>query len=298
MKTKLYSLLLSVVVVAIVACDPIEDKSLREKYFENGAEPITVAELNAALSVTQPIPNEPDKIEGDQYVVMKNSRPDIGGAWHYQTSTGVKTSNSDNPTVIYGANGEYDIYFEGISANTVVKSQTFHVTVTNCFDEYDHLLSGAENKADLTASKTYTFNRIQTQSVLYEGAHGAWKAFDVEPGIGKWWAPTLTPAEREQFMTFEFDAHRFTTYASNGTLTSEGSWAYTHETPEEKVYGEFITTKPVIGGNQDGYNVPGGTNKYWILKIDENELVIFKPQLYIGAEDWDNDGYYFFFEVK
>jgi hypothetical protein len=295
-KIKMYIVLATTALIGF-ACNPIEDQSLRNE-FENTGTPITQSELDAALSVTQPIPNADDKVEGDQYVVLKNNRPDIGGAWHYETKAGPQTIASDEATIIYNDNNldGYAIYYEGISANQIVKSKTFRVVVTNCFDEYTHFLTGAQDKADKTAKKTWTF--ADATNVLYEGAHGAWKYLDLEPGVGKWWAPALTADEREQTMVFEFDGNNFVTYSNTGILQSEGTWTSNHDIPEEKVVGELTTTKPVIGGNEDGYNVPGGTNKYWILKIDEKDLVIYKPQLYTGAGDWDNDGYYFFFRAK
>ena len=66
---------------ALAACDPIEDESLRDDY-QNAGTPITKEELQAAISVTQPYPNQEGVVEGDQYVVLKNSRPDVGGVWH------------------------------------------------------------------------------------------------------------------------------------------------------------------------------------------------------------------------
>lgn len=35
--------------------------------------PISKEELNNILSVTQPIPNQDDAVEGDQYVVLKTT---------------------------------------------------------------------------------------------------------------------------------------------------------------------------------------------------------------------------------
>ena len=59
MKSIIYKLLL-LSILFTYGCDPIEDKLLREK-FENAGSPITQAELDAALSVTQPIQNADDK---------------------------------------------------------------------------------------------------------------------------------------------------------------------------------------------------------------------------------------------
>ena len=44
--------------------------------------PITKEALQADISITQPFPNQDGVVEGDQYIALKNSRPDIGGSWH------------------------------------------------------------------------------------------------------------------------------------------------------------------------------------------------------------------------
>jgi len=62
-------------VAVLCACDPIEPKS----DFGKGGTPITSEELTAALEVKQ-LPNEEGKVEGDQYIIVKNNRPAAGGA--------------------------------------------------------------------------------------------------------------------------------------------------------------------------------------------------------------------------
>ena len=73
-----------------VACNPLEDDSLRDKFIVNAGTPITKTTLSAAISVTQPFPNEDGVVMGDQCVVIKNKRPDIGGAWHIGWGIGEK----------------------------------------------------------------------------------------------------------------------------------------------------------------------------------------------------------------
>jgi len=280
-----------------VACNPIEDESLRDKYFTNAGNPITQAELDAALSVTQPIPNADDKVEGDQYVVLVNKRPDIGGAWHYSTKTGMQTSKSDSDTIIYGANGEYDIYYQGISANQIVTSKTFHVTVTNCFDVYDQLISGAKDKADITAKKTWTFQNVS--GALYNGMYGNWKYYPVAPGLNSW-GTVNTANVAEKTMTFEFDDHKMTTNYADGSVARTGTWSYTHNTPEG-VTGELFTTAPVLGTSSSWNVWSGSSTPYWILVLDENQMVLCFPSTYNkGADvaDWDIDATYFFFVPK
>ncbi len=61
--------------------------------------------------------------------------------------------------------------------------------------------------------------------------------------------------------------------------------------------GEFITDIPVIGRELD----QGGlwnTDEFvfWILYFDKNKLTLYKPDLYTGAEDWNVEGWYVFYE--
>lgn len=287
-------------ILFIYGCDPIEDTRLR-KQFENPGTPISQAELDAALSVTQPIPNTDDKVEGDQYVVLKNNRPDVGGVWHLGWSTGEKIVGSDDMTVIYDANGEYEIYYVGISANQIVTSKKFKISVTNCFDDYDRLLSGAKDKADKAAKKTWTF--LQEPGALYNGMYGNWKYFDpFLPGTNAWGPVVNTATVPEQTMVFEFDGHKMTTYLGSGAVSKTGTWTYTHEKPEG-VLGELITTAPVIGTEFSWSWWAGMPTPYcyWILSISENLLVLCFPQTYSkpsGSEDWDLYGTYFFLVPK
>ena len=71
----------------VTACDPIEDEDLRDKYVTDAGTPITKEALQAAISITQPFPNQDGVVEGDQYIALKNSRPDIGGSWHIEWGT-------------------------------------------------------------------------------------------------------------------------------------------------------------------------------------------------------------------
>ena len=42
----------------VTACDPIEDEDLRDKYVTDAGTPITKEALQAAISITQPFPNQ------------------------------------------------------------------------------------------------------------------------------------------------------------------------------------------------------------------------------------------------
>ena len=60
-------------VLALAACNPIEDTSLRDKYFTNAGTPITTEELDKAISITQPYTNQEGVAEGDQIVEELNA---------------------------------------------------------------------------------------------------------------------------------------------------------------------------------------------------------------------------------
>lgn len=92
----------------VTACDPIEDEDLRDKYVTDAGTPITKEALQAAISITQPFPNQDGVVEGDQYIALKNSRPDIGGSWHIYNPQnemfrllGTKRSFSQNETFFF-----------------------------------------------------------------------------------------------------------------------------------------------------------------------------------------------------
>ena len=153
----------------IIACDPIDDDSLRNKHFDNKGEPISKKELQAMISVTQPIPNTDDDIKGDQYVVIKNAKPQIGGVWHIGTSIGTEVSTTDHDTIVYTSNGTYGICFEVMSAFQLVRTDTFYVSVSNCFDEWETILTGAQDKTDKAAKKTWEFWPGPSGLVYYNG---------------------------------------------------------------------------------------------------------------------------------
>lgn len=137
--------------IIATACDPIEDEDLRDKYFTNPGTPITKAELQAAISVTQPIPNTDGAIEGDQYVHIKNSRPDIGGVWHIKPQGKAElTVVTDNDTIVLTENLDYQIYYVGISANQIIITDPVSITVTNVFDEWSNFLTGAGSSFSLS----------------------------------------------------------------------------------------------------------------------------------------------------
>lgn len=284
-----------------IGCDPIEDESLREKHFENPGTPITKEDLFKALEVTQPFENRDGVVEGDQYIVITNHRPDIGGAWTFETATGSKTSRSDHDTIIYTDNGTFNIYYTGISAGQIVKTDPIQVTVTNVFDTYETILNGAANKSDLAAKKVWELTGNKEGHVCYMGAHGAWKyEVDIWAAGIKWWANQPESAVSGETMEFAFDKHLFTTYNADGSINKQGNYAFTHTEAEPKVLGELITTVPILGGRYDevGEVTGGKNNTFWIIQIDETHLVIYHPAKYAGGEDWSDYGWWAFYKAK
>lgn len=296
MKTKLYIFALAVTLLGMVACDPIEDSELRDKFAKAGT-PITSEALTAALSVTQPIPNSDDKVEGDQYVVLKNSRTDIPGTWFVETVTGVTQSHTDRDTIIYTANNTYNIYFVGLSEKKAVRSETFTVTVTNCFDEYMTFLSGAKDKADKTAKKTWKL--LNHPMAFYNGMYGAWKYYDMVPGQSNYQggASVLKDVDFAKYMVFEIEGGKFTVYNGTGTVLSTGGWGFTHNDKGEKIAGELICSTGLIATEKAWQAFKGTSTPYYILSLDEDNMILSLPGTYNlgGGADWDYDASYYFF---
>ena len=211
MKNVKYCFVLGALLLLSGACTPIEDDELRDKYVTNAGAPITPEELTAALEVTQPYPNSADAVEGDQYIHLKNNRPEIGGVWH----VGNKTFQTDDKIVVMEANGVYDIYYTAVSNNAIVSSIPVQVTVTNVFDEWMGFLTGAVDKTDMTAKKTWGF-RQGLAAVCDMCAHGYWKyasaGYTPESFAGiTWWGAVTYETAGDQTMVFEVDGNKLTT---------------------------------------------------------------------------------------
>ena len=71
-----------------------------------------------------------------------------------------------------------------------------------------------------------------------------------------------------------------------------------HEKPEDGVLGELITSIPTIGGNYDDNGQSVGSNKFWLLTLDENYITIYHPGKYSGGVDWDDSGWYAYFKTE
>jgi hypothetical protein len=299
MKTKLYIFTLAAAwLISTVACDPLEDKSLRNQFATTGT-PISSAELTEALTVTQPIPNDDNKIEGDQYVVIDNARKDIAGTWFVSSPTGTKQHRTDHDTIIYDANGTYEIYFVGLSEKQAVRSATFTVTVTNCFDEYMTFLSGATDKSDKTAQKTWKL--LNHPMAFYNGMYGAWKYYDMTPGQSNYQggASVLTSDDFGKYMIFEIAGNKLTIYDSSNTVLNTGGWAFSHDDRGELIAGELITSTPLIATEKRWQTFTGTATPYYILAISPNSLILCLPGTYNRTgEDWDYDASYYFFSAE
>ncbi|WP_291530482.1 hypothetical protein [Bacteroides sp. UBA939] len=307
MKTSKFYIALAMFAVACYACDPIEDTSLREEYFENPGTPITQEELDAALSVTQPIPNSDDKVEGDQYIVLKNERRDVPGVWHVKTSVGTIQVGSDQDTVIINSNETVEIKYVGLSAQKVITSKTFSVTVTNVFDVFVSLLTGAQDKTDKTARKTWVADGCNG-FFSYVNGHGVWHAYPEGVTTGGWWANVLLANSPDYSMDFVFDGEKLVTYKVDGSQQGEGGFAVTHDDKGvQAIAGELITTTPMVGGYGAYSDAWGGAADqylgsspytYWILSLTEDKMFIAHPANYVNAVDWDTECNYFHFKVK
>jgi len=295
MKTKIYIFAITLAALGMIACDPIEDTSLRDEFAKTGT-PVTSGELTAALSITQPIPNSDDKVEGDQYVVLNNARKDIPGTWFVQTPTGLRQYHTDHDTVVYAGNGMYEIYFVGLSEKQAVTSETFAVTITNCFDEYMTFLSGAQDKADKTAKKTWKL--LNDPLAFYNGMYGAWKYYDMVPGQSNYQsgASVLTAAEFGQYMVFEIADNKLTIYDQSGAVLRTGGWGFSHEDRGEEIAGEVITDIRLIATDKSWQVFSGVSTPYYILSIDDNNMILCLPGTYNRTgDDWDYDASYYFF---
>ena len=289
-------------VLALAACNPIEDGSLRAKYVTNAGTPITTEELDKAISITQPFPNQENVAAGDQVIVFKNSRPDIGGAFHFGWSVGEKILASDCDTLVYDANGTYTAYYEGISAGKVVKSTPVTYTVTNILDPWAAMLTGAKDKADANASRNWGF-RTDLSLVCDMAGHGWWKytsaGYTPETFKGITWWNGITYADAgDQRMVFKLGGYAMTKYKADGTVAGTGSFSFLHEVPETGVMGWFITSIPVIGYEYNDDDAShSGEKRYYILRLDDKHMTLYKSTNVPGS-DWDTEGWRVVYEVR
>ncbi len=320
MKTSFkYILFSAAIAMALSSCNPLESSS----DFDKSATPISSDDLTAALSVTQ-LPNSDDKVEGDQYVIVKNSRSEIGGVWHFIYGTTEKTYVTDNDTIICTNNGKYQVYYEAISGNKAVKSNTIDLQVTNVFDPWSKMLTGAVDKADKGAKKTWRFREVWWKSTLSSvcncGAYGGWKYNATYKDYGfadagytpesnfMWWKNITLKDAGNQSMVFEQNGNKMTVYKADGTVKYTGTFTFAHAHPEcfdnsefdYGVYGSLTTTVPVIGGEFDESVGQSSSkpNVFWILTLSDDYITLFHSSAknYKSKPDWDRDGWFVYLQ--
>lgn len=276
------------------ACTPIEDNELRDKYVTNAGDPISVAELDAALEVSQPYPNTETAIEGDQYIHLKNKRPEIGGTWH----VGNKSYLTDDKIIVVEANGVYDVYYSAVSNGEIVNSTPVQVTVTNVFDPMVGILTSAQDKTDKTASKEWGF-RTDLSFVCDMAAHGWWKSYapEYDVAIG-WWGQTDFATAGDQRMVFAVDGNKLTTFDATGAVKNEGTFEVSHEQPEDGVMGMFKTNIPVIGSEFEQGGLTGGDEIFYILTLNEKYMTLYQWESSNPGLDWDDCNWRVVYEAK
>lgn len=287
--------------LALSSCDPIEDMDARNKY-ANAGTPVSKADLTAALSVKQ-LPNADGKVEGDQYVIVKNNKPEIGGVWKFYRGSVVTTYATDADTIVLGTNGDYKIVYEGISANQRVVSDTIRITVTNVFDIFDRYLTGATDKADKSAKKVWRFRKVQWGSYCNMGAYGGWKytsaGYTPESNFAWWSNITDLSTLGNQSMVMSYNGTTMTIYEPDGTtVRRSGSFAYTHTVADELVKGELTMSVRTMGGEFDETSTAKTDIVYWILTLDDKYMTLFHPVKYTGGVDWDSYGWYVYYECE
>lgn len=305
MKTTIKSLIAVAFASAMFSsCDTIENS-----YDFNQKNPISAEELKAALEFTQ-LENKDGDVVGDQYIIVRNKRPDIGGAWHLVHNGNETTYNTDNDTIVCTDNGEFELYYQGISNNTVVRTEPFTFTVTNVFDDWSNYFTGAENKADKTASKTWVFRGVKAGDkyrITLNGAYGAWKygdgsasGIDAIIASNSWWSDHTIEEAADYKMVFNYENNKLIVSDATGATKYEGTFSFTHNHPDSGVIGELITDVPLIGGQWDDCMAQrnGSKNVFWIMCFDGENLTICHPDSYSGAEDWDNCAWFAFYQVK
>lgn len=296
-------------VFGLIACNPIEDQSLREKYITNAGAPMTSEELTSHLTVAQ-------VSETNDVITVSNDDPSIGGIWHFATATGDAVIRSDVGTYTYTSNGTFDVYMVAPTAgNKLVESKHFQVTVTDVYDPWVGKLTGAKDKFDKTAKKTWKF-RIVTGAgedstdpndfVCCEPAYGFWKWYAPTTVNGQDWGGKKSFLEvGDQKMVMEYDGQKLITYKADGSVNKTGAFAVNHTSPDTAgpytatgvvAMGTITTTVPVPG-QEFGKSSGVATPEFLILELTDNHLVIFNYASYPGP-DWDDNGWIAYYKAE
>ena len=292
--------------LGVTACDPIEDTDDQSK-FDNAGEAISSADLTKALSVTQ-LPNVEGQDAGDQYVIVKNSRPDIGGVWIFKKGDVTTTYGTDADTIVLGSNGTYEVTYRGISNNKIVTSDPIEIVVTNVFDIFDQYLTGAKSKSDINATKKWKMRRVvdgSTVAYCHNGAHGAWKytsaGYTPEKVNGVAWWGTIGDSQigdyTKRYMIFSYKGNAMASYRPDGSVASTGNFSYNHDAVETGVLGEFLPSYAPLGGAAfDECAIFKKQPVYYLLTLNDKYMTLYHPAK-IGGEDWSDCGWYVFYEA-
>lgn len=288
----------------LCSCETIENK-----YDFDQTNPISAQELKQALEFHQ-FENKDGEVVGDQYIIVRNNRPDIGGTWHLVHNGSELTYSTDHDTIICTDNGEFELYYQGISKNTIVKTEPFTFTVTNVFDEWSNYFTGAENKADKTASKTWIFRGVKSgdsQLIALNGGYGVWNyaegdAIDALIASNAWWNNHTIQEAANYEWKFDYENNKLTVTNASGAPRYEGTFSFTHNAAETGVLGELITDVPLFEISWDDCNVQnnknGKQNVYWIIRFDGEILTLAHPDTFGGGVDWDNCAFFGFLQAK
>ena len=80
---------------------------------------------------------------------------------------------------------------------------------------------------------------------------------------------------------------------------NEGTFGFDRDQPEDLVQGRLTTNIPVIGSNYDDLGQSKGKdNVFWILTLTDEYITLYHPQKYTGGRDWDDNGWYVYYESK
>lgn len=291
MKNTIKTIAAIVALSGLFACSPIEDQSLRSRYITNAGDPISTAEITKHLTVSQP---KADQYE-DYYIEVKNDDPDIAGVWHFTTGGGDAILFSKSGSYTYTANGDFEVFFVASSGNHLVESEHFKVSVSNVFDPWVGMLTGATSSKDVDSEKTWGFRTIDPATNKDTATPNDPAGWICEcPGYPLWayypctdcgqdWGGHATFADAgDQTMVFRFGGNKITTYAADGTKVAEGSFGVSRTAPDPrepasgtgmKAMGAFTTNIPIPGAEYD-WTGQGSSNTFLLLELTDNILSV------------------------
>lgn len=301
-------------ILAVIACNPIEDQSLRDKYVTNVDHILTTQELDAHLHIIQ-------NAENDDVFTVENDDPSIGTVWHFTTAAGDYILKSDKGTYTYTANGDFEIYAVApAGANKTVESTHKKVTVTNVYDPWVGMLTGAKDKTDKSAVKTWGFRSVDGMGndtpgdpagyICAMSAYGFWKWYPHTQVSGQaWWGQVTYGTAGDQTMKFTYSGTKLDTYDASGAKMNSGNFAVNH-TPVDASpiqtgkgvvqMGVFTATCPIIGSEFDDYGQSGTTNFLLIYLDDKNMTLAHYPDMSACSAglDWNDAVWISYYQAK